>query len=106
MTVREALEAMPDGKARAYTTILTVMQVMERKGLVAHKKEGTKNVYRPLARKGPVVGTLVKNLVKNVFGGSPSSAMQFLLDEAEVSLDDLEVIQRLLDQKRDEQGRQ
>ena len=33
-TAREVLEAMPDGKKRAYTSVLSVMQVMEKKGLL------------------------------------------------------------------------
>ena len=45
-TARQVLEAMPDGKARAYTTVLTVMQVME-KGLLTHTREGMAQSYKP-----------------------------------------------------------
>ena len=45
-TVREVMEAMPDGKARAYTTILSVLQVMEKKGLLSHVAEGNAHVYQ------------------------------------------------------------
>ena len=39
-SVRAVLEAMPDGKDRAYTTVLSVMQVLEKKGLVGHTAAG------------------------------------------------------------------
>ena len=46
--VRDVQEALPDGKQRAYTTVLTTLQVMEKKGFVAHTREGLAHVYRPL----------------------------------------------------------
>ena len=44
-TVREILERIPDGKERAYTTVLTILQGMSRKGLVTHTQEGAAHVY-------------------------------------------------------------
>ncbi len=38
-TVREILESLPDGKRRAYTSVLSVVQVMEKKGLVKRQRE-------------------------------------------------------------------
>ena len=46
-TVREVQEALPDGKTRAYTTVLTVLQVMEKKGLLTHISQGNTHVYQP-----------------------------------------------------------
>ncbi len=40
LTVRELREAMPDGKGRAYTTVLSLVQIMEKKGLVGHTAQG------------------------------------------------------------------
>ena len=39
-TVRDILDKIPDGKKRAYTTVLTMMQIMEKKKLVTHKSVG------------------------------------------------------------------
>ena len=47
LTARQVLERMPDGKPPAYTTILSVMQVMEKKRLLSRRPVGTANVYRP-----------------------------------------------------------
>src|SRR5689334_54774 len=65
-SVRAVLEAMPDGKERAYTTILSVMQMLEKKGLVGHTQQGQANVYRPLARRDQVLRPLMKDLLRNV----------------------------------------
>lgn len=100
-TVREVLEAIPDGKARAYTTILSTMQVMEKKGLLERVgARGLTHVYRPAVTRRQVLGPLLRHLVRNIFGGSPSAAVQQLLRETDVSDQDLADIHRLLEEER------
>jgi predicted transcriptional regulator len=95
-TVREILEALPDGKVRAYTTVLTVMQVMEKKSLLTHVSEGNTHVYKPKVTRRQTIGPVLKNLVRQVFGGSPATAMQHLLAEHEVSAEELAKLKLLL----------
>jgi predicted transcriptional regulator len=101
-TVREALEAMPDGKTRAYTTILSVMQVMEKKGLVSHVAEGHVHVYQARVSRQQVTGPWLRGLVRQVFGGSAASALQHLLAEKPVSRRELDEIKEII--ARHEQG--
>jgi BlaI family transcriptional regulator, penicillinase repressor len=101
-SVRSVLEAMPDGKGRAYTTILSVMQVLEKKGLVGHTQQGQANVYRPLKRRGQVLRPMMKDLLRNVFGGSPARAVQCLLDGASLGEDELARIRQVI---RDAEGK-
>ena len=96
--VREILEAMPDGKDRAYTTILSVLQVLEKKGLVRHTRQGLANIYHPMHRRGQVLGPMMKDLMRNVFGGSPARALQSLLDGSEVTPGELEEIRKVIEQ--------
>ncbi len=97
-TAREVLAAMPDGKERAYTTILTVMQVMEKKGLLSHTRQGIAHVYRPAVSRRQVLRPLLRGLVQRVFGGSPSAVVQHLLDETAVSPEELDRIRRLIEE--------
>lgn len=99
MTVRQVLEAVPDRKKRAYTTVLTVLQVMEKKGLVKHKTDGTRHVYEPAIEKRRVLRPLLRNMIRNVFRGNPATAMQALIDETSVSEDEMTEIRRVLDGK-------
>jgi predicted transcriptional regulator len=101
-TVREALEAMPDGKARAYTTILSVMQVMEKKGLLSHVAQGNVHVYQARVSRQQVTGPLLRGLVRQVFGGSAAAALQHLLAEKPVSRRELDEIKQII--ARHEQG--
>ena len=97
-TVRDVLDALPDGKKRAYTTVLSVMQVMENKGLLRHKRQGLTHVYQPKVRRESVLKPMMKDLVRNVFGGSPASALQFLLEGGKVDADELAQIRALIDE--------
>jgi len=96
-TAREVLEAMPDGKQRAYTSILSVMQVMEKKGLLKHKNRGVAHVYSPAVNRKKIIQPFIHKVVNEVFGGKPSAMMQALLTETPVSDDELAQIRKLLE---------
>jgi len=95
-TAREVLRAMPDGKERAYTSILSVMQVMEKKGLLKHTNRGVAHVYSPAVSKRRIIQPFMRKVLNEVFGGRPSAMMQALLSEAAVSDSELAEIQQLL----------
>ena len=95
-TAREVLEAMPDGKKRAYTSILSVMQVMEKKGLLTHTNKGVAHVYQPAVSKRDILQPFLRRVLNEVFGGRPTAMMQALLSETSVSDADLAEMRRLL----------
>jgi predicted transcriptional regulator len=95
-TVREVMKVMPDGKTRAYTTILSVIQVMEKKGLVSHVAEGNVHVYQARVSRQKVTGPWLRGLVRQVFGGSAATALQHLLAEKRVSRQELDEIKEII----------
>jgi predicted transcriptional regulator len=90
------LGAIPDGKQRAYTTVLTTMQNMEKKGLLTHEARGNAHVYAPTRSRRQVLGPLLRGWVAKLFGGSPSAAVQHLLSESDVSRAELDEIRKFL----------
>ena len=96
MTVREVLESMPDGKTRAYTSILSVMQVMEKKGLLQHSNRGTAHVYRPAVNRKKIIQPFMRKVLNEVFGGKPSAMMQALLTETPISDKEMTQIQEII----------
>ena len=96
-TAREVLNALPDGKERAYTTVLSVMQVMEKKGLLSHDRKGNPNLYKAKVRQKKIMEPVMSTLVKNLFGGSRTAAMQMLLGK-DVSQEEIAEIRQLLDE--------
>jgi len=87
---------LPDGKKRAYTTVLSVMQVMEKKGLLGHKRDGLTHVYRPTVTRKQILAPLLRNLVNRVFGGSATEAVQHLVSAASVDDEELAEIRQML----------
>jgi predicted transcriptional regulator len=103
-TAREVLKAMPDGKKRAYTSILSVMQVMEKKGLLKHTNRGVAHVYSPAVPRKKIIRPFMHKVVNEVFGGKPSAMMQALLAETPVSDEELARIHQLLEQAKASKG--
>src|SRR3954452_10273938 len=83
-TAREVLESMPDGKERAYTSILSMLQLMDRKGLVKRRREGLTARWRPAQKKKSILSRFFGDLVQKVFGGRPSAALQHLLESTKI----------------------
>ena len=94
------MEHLPDKKQRAYTSVLSVMQVMQKKGLLKAKKQkdGPANVYSPKKTRAQIAGPLMQGLVSRVFGGSPALAVQQLLSGSDAATEDVDAIRKFLDE--------
>ena len=97
LSARQVLAALPDKKERAYTSVLSVMQVMEKKGQLRHETEGNRHIYRPAVKQGEILGTFLKGLVSNIFGGSAANAMQHLLQTTPVGEEEIQAMRALLE---------
>jgi BlaI family penicillinase repressor len=97
-TVRKALDLLPDGKNRAYTTVLSVMQMMEKKGLVTHDRKGNANLYRPLQSRETIIKPFMGRLISNVFGGSKLRLVESLLGSEKMDAEELAQLQELIKQ--------
>lgn len=98
-TVREVLERLPDRKPRAYTSVLSVMQVMQKKGLLSarRQKDGLANVYSPRKSREQIAGPMMKSLISRIFGGDPALAVQQLLSSSNAAAEDVNAIREFLD---------
>jgi BlaI family transcriptional regulator, penicillinase repressor len=96
LPVREIRQALPDGKDRAYTTVLTLVQIMEKKGFVGHTVEGQAHIYHPLVTQRQVLRPLMRDLLQNVFGGRPAEAVQCLLDSTKLDEEELSAIRQAI----------
>ena len=97
-TARGVLERMPDGKPRSYTTILTIMQLMEKKGLLKRKLHGRAHIYTPTSSRRRTMSPLLRTLVGRAFGGRPATVVQQLLSDQPMTREELQDIRTLLDE--------
>ena len=99
-TVAVVLENLPDGKERAYTTILSVMQSLERKGLVKATREGRAYIYKPTKSQASIVSPLAKDFVLNAFGGSVGHAILHLLSNGTLTPEEKNAVERELNKHK------
>jgi len=101
-TVYDVQGAFPEAERPRYTTLLTVLRTLERKGLVAHRTEGRTHVYRPAAEPGQVRGSVLSDVLDRVFGGSPKDLMAALLDLDDVTPEVLDELKALIREREAE----
>lgn len=87
-TVATVLEELPDGKERAYTTVLTVMQNLEKKGHVRRVKMGRAHVYQAAHPQKSVVSDAVEEFITNTFGGRLCEAVMALLASGALTMEE------------------
>ena len=78
-TVTTVIENFPDGKDRAYTTILSVLQSLEKKKLVKSTRSGRANTYSATKNCRAVMTPLMRDLVQNAYTGSVGEAVSIIL---------------------------
>jgi predicted transcriptional regulator len=84
VSVSDVLDRLPNPPS--YSTVRTIIRLLERKGFLKHRRDGMKYIYRPVESREVVRRSAVAHLFKTFFQGSPSDAVAAILD---VSGDDL-----------------
>jgi len=96
-TVREVFDAMNlSGEQLAYTTVLSLLQVMEQKGLVSHRREGKAYVYLPDIEKEKTLRSLAAGFLDRVFDGALDEYMVHALGGRKVSKSELEQLEEMI----------
>lgn len=111
-TVAEVREALDDGSA--YTTILTLMRVLEEKGIVARRAEGKAHRYRALVRRDAARSRAVDGVLGQFFRGSAELMLTQLVSRRDLDDDALRRLRALVDERLaerdvdaiDEEGRE
>src|SRR5262245_35677511 len=100
--VRDRLQREPQP---AYTTILSVMQKLEKAGWLSHRAEGRSYVYLPTRSRDEAGTSTLRTFIDRVFRGDPLLLFQHLLEDEELSDRDLASLRKMIDQKRRKEGR-
>src|SRR5579863_4665346 len=95
VTVRDVYEALLEQRKVAYTTVMTMMKILEQKKYLKKTQADRAYVYRPAQPKGQVIGDMVKEFVNRVFNGSAEPLLVHLVEEHNLTREDLEEIARL-----------
>ena len=94
-TVRDVYEKLLEKRKLAYTTVMTMMKILESKKYLKKTQADRAYVYRPAQPKNKVVGAMVRDFVNRVFNGAAEPLLVHLVEEHNLSREDLEEIARL-----------
>lgn len=101
VTVREVYEKL--GSAGGYTTIMTVMGRMADKGELMREKEGKQYTYWIASQNEASSKNILKRIQDKIFAGKPTAMVSYLLNaDSEISDQDLEEIEKLIQKRRSE----
>jgi predicted transcriptional regulator len=89
----------------APTTVSTILRRLEDKGLVAHRAEDRRFLFRPLVERRDLRRSMVGDLVDQLFGGSTSELLSHLVDEGKIDPAALERLRKVIAARKGEKGR-
>ena len=101
-TVQHVLERLSRTKPLAYTTVLSAMQKLEKAGWLKHREEGRTYVYQPTRSREEEGKNSLRKFVDRVFDGDALLLFQHLLEDHDLSADDLAALKKMIDQRRKE----
>lgn len=94
--VSEVLEQLPKERALAYTTVSTILRILEQKKLVKTRKEGRGHIYVPSLSKEAYETKTLKHMVDKVFDGTPVALVKNLIEKTGVSSEELRALKELI----------
>jgi predicted transcriptional regulator len=104
-TVADVLAHLPPDRPLAYTSVSTILRILEQKAVVVSEKLGRGHRYRPLVAKEVYEAYALEHVMGRVFGGEPLALVRRLMDTAGLSKKDLAELKSLLDRKEREARR-
>ena len=97
-TVRDVYEAMLERRRIAYTTVMTMMKILETKGYLKKRRRDRAFVYSPTRPKNQVIGGMVREFIDRVFSGSAEPLLVHLVKARRLRERDLQKIVRLVEE--------
>src|ERR1700692_3912421 len=98
-TVRGVYEALLERRKIAYTTVMTMMNILEQKGYLKKTQKDRAYVYQATRPQKQVIRGMVREFVDRVFNGSAEPLLLHLVEDQRLSESDLDEIRRLMREK-------
>jgi BlaI family penicillinase repressor len=97
-TVRDVYESLRGHRNVAYTTVMTMMRILESKGYLRKKQRERAHVYRPARQRHVVLGAMVRDFLDRVFDGASRPLLMHLTEDERLSERERAALQRLVDE--------
>ena len=100
-TVRDVYEELREKRPIAYTTVMTMMKILEEKGYLKKSRAERAYMYKPSRPRQQVVGAMVRDFVDRVFDGAASGLLLHLAKDGRLSKDERQHIRRIIEDIED-----
>ncbi len=101
-STRQVWERLNQTRSLAYTSVLSIMQRLEKAGWLRHRVEGRTYVYWAAQTREQESRRSLRKFIEQVFKGNSRLVFQSLIEEEDLSEGDLLALRQLIDQKRKE----
>jgi predicted transcriptional regulator len=102
-TVRDVHEALNEVRPVAYTTVMTMMRILEQKGYLTKATHEKAHVYRPAKPRQQVIGGMVRDFLDRVFDGASDALLVHLAKDNKLTAKQKKIVRQLLDEKESEE---
>lgn len=103
-TVHNVVSILSQKEPVAYTTVSTILRILEDKGYLKHKKESHSFIYYPVVKRDDARRSAIKDIMKRFFDNSPELLVLNVLDNEQINTNELsrlrEMIEKNIDTKR------
>jgi predicted transcriptional regulator len=97
-TVRDVHDALNEHRRVAYTTVMTMMKILEEKGYLRKTLADRAHVYRPTKPRHQVVGAMVKDFIDRVFDGASGALLVHLARDNRLTDEQRQLVKQLLEE--------
>jgi BlaI family transcriptional regulator, penicillinase repressor len=104
-TVREVMDVLNELRPRAYTSVMSLLNVMTEKGILLRQPQGRAFVYRPKTDRQRTLRRMVGDLLGRAFEGSTSQLVTHLLDQTKPSAAELDEIRRAIEEYQQQRAK-
>ncbi len=98
-TVARILESLPPERPLAYTSVSTMVRILEQKGFVRSRREGRGHTYAPLVPKQDYESVALRHVIGRVFEGAPLNLVRRLVEEEDLSPAEVAELKALLEER-------
>jgi BlaI family transcriptional regulator, penicillinase repressor len=96
-TVGEVAEVLPKDSKLAYSSVLTTLRILERKGHVRHQQRGRAYVYEPLVARDDARRSALRYVMSQFFEDSPELLVLNVLENEDLSEDELSRLRKMIE---------
>jgi BlaI family transcriptional regulator, penicillinase repressor len=98
VTVRDVYEALRETRQIAYTTVMTMMKILEEKGYLKKNATDRAHLYRPAKPRQQVVGAMVRDFLDRVFDGASDGLLLHLAKDNKLTDKQRRIVKQLIEE--------